>query len=98
MVENTHKVGSKSKIGAIFMFFYLQVLWVTVSVEESEEYTMDDWEHVQGLKHVLSTPTCTSTRTRVPRDWNMFHYWEIDQYCNMFQHWNMFQDRIMLEY
>ena len=46
MVENTHKVGSKSKIGAIFMFFYLQVLWVTVSVEESEEYTMDDRDRV----------------------------------------------------
>ena len=46
MVENTHKVGSKSKIGATFMFLYLQVLWVTVSVEESEEYTMDDRDRV----------------------------------------------------
>ena len=50
MVENNHKVGYMATWKTVSSYFLLQVLWVMVSVEESEQYKMEDRDLVTMAK------------------------------------------------
>lgn len=70
MAENSHKVCYKNIIDHIFMIFTPQVLWVTVSVEDSEEYTMDDRDlvtraEISPAMAVLGGTTLVQTPARL---------------------------------